>query len=337
MNIILFLPLILSLIIISIFLKLWIKKAKQIGLVWENMNVYGNPKNLAGSGGIIVLMAFILGVLSYVAIKTFVLKEDITTVQIFALLMTLIIASIIGFVDDLFGWVRGGLSTRLRIFLMIMAAIPLMVINAGHSKIEIPFIGVTEIGILYPLLLIPIGIVGAGTTYNFLAGMNGLEAGQGAIILSFLSLIAYLTGSSWLALIGICMVICLIVFYGYNKFPAKVLPGDVLTYALGSLIACMAILGNFEKIAIFVFIPYIFEVILKLRGGLKKQSFGIPQKDGSLELPYEKIYSMTHFAIFILKKFKKKVYETDIVYLIFMIQIILCLIGLFIFRTVLFG
>jgi hypothetical protein len=32
------------------------------------------------------------------------------------------------------------------------------------------------------------------------------------------------------------------------------------------LIACMAILGNFEKIAVFVFIPYIIETFLKLRG-----------------------------------------------------------------------
>ena len=45
-------------------------------------------------------------------------------------------------------------------------------------------------------LMIPIGIAGATYTYNFLAGVNGLEAGQGMIILSFLSLIAYITGSS---------------------------------------------------------------------------------------------------------------------------------------------
>ncbi len=58
-------PLILSLIFSAIFIPLWIRKARQIGLVWKNMNQYGNPQNLIGSGGIIVLMAFIIGVLSY--------------------------------------------------------------------------------------------------------------------------------------------------------------------------------------------------------------------------------------------------------------------------------
>jgi len=198
------------------------------------------------------------------------------------------------------------------------------------------FLGTVEFGILYPLLIVPLGVVGATTSYNFLAGLGGLESGQGIIILSFLSFIAYVSGSSWLALIGLCMVVSLLVFYIYNKPHAKVFPGDSLTWAIGALIAIMAILGNFEKIAIFIFIPYILEVILKLRGRLKKQSFLIPQKDGSLEMPHNKIYGLTHLSLLILKKFKRKVYERDVTYLIFIFQIILCLLALIIFRGGLF-
>jgi len=134
----------------------------------------------------------------------------------------------------------------------------------------------------------------------------------------------------------LCMVAALISFYLFNKFPAKVFPGDILTYSVGALIAGMAILGNFEKIAIFIFIPYAIEVVLKSRGKLKKQSFGIPNEDGSLEMPYDKIYGMTHLSIFILKKFKKKVYEKDVVYFIFAIQIVICLLALIIFKSNIF-
>ena len=111
-----------------------------------------------------------------------------------------------------------------------------------------------------------------------------------------------------------------------------------MTYSIGALIAIMTILGNFEKIAVFVFIPYILETFLKLRGGLKKQSFGIPNEDGSLEMPYDKIYGLTHLSIFILKKIKKdkKVYEKEIVYLIFLFQIIICFLALVLFREALF-
>ena len=98
----------------------------------------------------------------------------------------------------------------------------------------------------------------------------------------------------------------------------------------------MAILGNFEKITLFVFIPYLLEIGLKVRGGLKKQSFGIPQAGGGLKLPYKKIYGLEHLAILILSKFKKKVREQDVVYLIFAFQILICLAALVIFRKALF-
>jgi len=335
MNIILFLSVVLSLLVTIIVLPKWIKKAKQIGLLWNDMNKY-NKRQVAGSGGVVVVGAFILGVLSYVAIRIFILDIDTSTIEIFALLTTITLAAFIGLVDDILGWVRGGLSPRSRILMTIIAAIPLMVINAGYSSINLPFMGLTNVGILYALIFIPVGIVGAVTTYNFLAGFNGLESSQGIIILLFLSFVAYLTGSSWIALIGLCMVASLLIFYFYNKIPAKVFPGDVLTYSIGGLIACMAILGNFEKIAVFIFIPYIIETVLKVRGRLKKQSFGIPQRDGSLEMPYKKIYGLEHWAIKIIKKIKGKAYEKDVVYLINAIQIIICLLALIIFKESLF-
>jgi len=336
MEILLFISILISFILTIMLLPKWIKKCKQIGLLWEDMNKPNHPRNVAASGGIVVVMAFILSILCYIAIKTFILKTDNITTNIFALLSIILILAIIGLTDDLLGWRHGGLSAKFRLFLAFMASIPLIVINAGIHEIGVPFFGTISLGIFYPLVMIPIGIAGATYTYNFLAGFNGLEAGQGIIILTFLSLIAYITGSSWLALIGLCMVASLAVFYFYNKFPAKVFPGDILTYSIGALIAIMAILGNFEKIAVFVFIPYIIETFLKARGRLKKYSFGIPQKDGSLEMPYNKIYGLTHLSLFILKKFKKKVYEKEVVYLIFIFQIIICLLALIIFKRWLF-
>lgn len=334
----LFIPIILSFFITFLAMPSWIKKAKKTGFIWEDMNKYGHPKNVAGGGGLIVIMGFVLGVLSYIAIKTFVLGTNITTVEIFALLATILMASLIALADDLLGWRHGGLSVRSRIVLIFLAAIPLMVISAGYSEINIPFIGITNVGILYPLILLPIGMVGTIATFNFLAGYNGLEAGQGILIIGALSVVAFFTGSSWLSLIGLCMVASLLAFLFFNKFPAKVFPGDVLTYSAGALIAIFAILGNFEKIAIFFFIPYILETFLKVRGRLKKQSFSLPQKDGSLELPYKKIYGLEHLAILILKKLKKgrKVYEKEVVYLIWFFQIIIIILGFIIFRKSIF-
>jgi UDP-N-acetylglucosamine--dolichyl-phosphate N-acetylglucosaminephosphotransferase len=337
MEILLGISLVISLLLTLIVLPKWIRKSNQVGLLWQDMNKYGKPKNVASSGGIVVVMSFLFGVLSYIAIRTFVFGSiNGITNQILALISVILILAIVGLTDDLLGWKHGGLSSRFRILLAVVSSIPLVVINAGTHLINLPFFGEVSLGLIYPLVLIPIGITGATSVYNFLAGFNGLEAGQGIIILSFLSFISYRTGNSWLAMIGLCMVFSLIGFYYYNKCPAKVFPGDIMTWSIGALIAGMAILGNFEKIAVFIFIPYIMEFFLKLRGKLKKYSFAKPNKDNSLELRYDKIYGLTHLGVWLLKKVKNKVYEKEVVYLIFLFQIFICLLALLIFRQGIF-
>ncbi len=330
---ILIIPILVGFFITLFFMPFWISKARKIGLVWENMNKYNFPKNLAGSGGLIVLLGFTTGVLSYIAIKTFVLNTGINIIEIFALLTTVLIAGMIGFTDDIFGWVHGGMSAKFRIFLLLFAVIPLMVINAGESTM----MGV-NLGLFYPLLFVPLGIIGATTTFNFLAGYNGLEAGQGIIILSALSLVTWKRGNSWLSLILLIMVFSLLAFYIFNKYPATVLPGDVLTYSVGALIAITAILGNIEKIAVFFFIPYILETGLKLRGRLKIPSFARVNEDGSLEVPHNKFYGLEHIAIYVLKKTKKnkKVYEREVVLAIFCFQVLIILLGFVLFRNSIF-
>jgi UDP-N-acetylglucosamine--dolichyl-phosphate N-acetylglucosaminephosphotransferase len=334
-NPILFVPIIASFLIALFFLPSWIKRARRVGLTGKDMNKF-DKREVTEAGGVGIVAGFIIGVLLYIAIQTFYFKEHLNVIELYSLITTILIVTFIGSMDDFLGW-KIGLNKRSRIFWVLVAAIPLIVINAGNSFVNLPLINGVELGLIYPLIIIPLGIIGATTTFNFLAGFNGLEAGQGMIILLFLSFVAYKTGSPWLTVMGLCMVAPLLVFYFFNRFPAKILPGDSLTYPVGALIAVMAILGNFEKIALFIFIPYFLEIVLKTRGKLKKESFAIPQEDGSLELPYKRVYGLTHLSLRILKKFKKKVYEKDVVRLIFIFQIIICLIALIIFRGVLFG
>jgi UDP-N-acetylglucosamine--dolichyl-phosphate N-acetylglucosaminephosphotransferase len=306
----------------------WIRKAKQIGLMWEDMNKPNPEKNVAGSGGVIVVLGAMIGIFLYIAIQTFYFgsSENRILVSTFAILSSMFLITGVGLIDDLFGWKRGGLSNRSRIFLVLFSAVPLMAINAGVSTIA----GM-QIGLFYPLVFIPIGVLGATTTFNFLAGFNGLEASQGIIILSALAIVTFITGNAWLSVVALCMVASIIAFYFFNMNPAKVFPGDVMTYSTGILIAGITIIGNIEKVALFFFIPYIIEAVLKIRGGVKNiHNFGVPNEDGSLELRYDKIYSLTHLSLFVLKKFKKKVYENDVVFLINAFQILVVALGMII-------
>ena len=320
-----------SLAVTVLFLPSWIRRAKKANLVGKDMNK-NNEELVAESGGTIVIAGFLLGVLFYLAVRTFYFNTTENTIEILGLIATILTISFIGFIDDVLGW-KIGLGRRLRILLVTLAAIPLMVINAGDSTIYLPLFGVTNIGIVYPLLFIPLGIVGASVTFNFIAGYNGLEAGQGIILLSTLAIASWLTGSPWLSVIALCMVGALAGFLFFNVYPTKVFPWDVLTYSVGALIAVMAILGNYEQFAVFVFMPYILETFLKARGKLKKESFGVIQEDGSLKNKYDKFYGLEHICIALLRKFKKsgKAYEWEVVYLIYGIQIGFSILGFIIF------
>lgn len=299
---------------------IWIKRATKAGLTGIDMNKF-EKKNVAEIGGIPVIAGILAGILTYLAVKTFYFKSTDNVIEIFALIAVVLIISLIGLVDDILGW-KIGLRQRQKPFLCLLAAIPLMVINAGQSAITLPLIGRIDMGILFPLLVVPIAISGASNGFNMLAGYNGLEAGMGVIILSVLGLFAY-PSAPWISLIAFSAVAALIAFLFYNKYPSKIFPGDTMTYCIGALIATIAILGNVEKIAFILFIPYFIQLILKARGKMKKESFAKPQKDGSIEKPYSKIYGLEHLAIFFIKKIKKKVYEKDIVFAILLLEIII--------------
>ncbi|MEM0320444.1 MAG: hypothetical protein QXS67_03445, partial [Candidatus Nezhaarchaeales archaeon] len=87
-------------------------------------------------------------------------------------------------------------------------------------------------------------------------------------------------------------------FIRYNWYPAKILPGDSLTYLLGSLVACGVIIGNMEKAGIVVLTPFIVEFFLKARSRFKASCLGVLREDGRLDPPYgSKVYSLTHLVL----------------------------------------
>lgn len=304
------LAVIVSFIATWIALRKWIRKAPEIGLLGFDMNKPGKPK-VAEMGGICVIFGFVLGMLMYLGLMTFWLHEP-NYVGILGILCTVLSMCIIGMMDDVLGWKRGLRQWQKPIF-TLFAALPMMVINSGQSTMNLPIVGAMDLGILYPLLIVPLGIVGASNAYNMVAGYNGLEAGMGIIILSALGYFAFITGKQSAAILAICMVSALIAFLYFNWYPARVFPGDTLTYSLGALIACIAVLGDMEMIAVMIFLPYAFDFVMQAASGFRKEAFAKVNEDGSLEKPYKGIYHLTHLALAVLKKVKHNVYERDVV------------------------
>lgn len=327
-NPLLFLPPAVSFLVTYFLTPQWIKAAKKIKLVGKDMNKYSKPE-VAEMGGIAVIAGFVAGILIYIAINTFYFNLGMHLIYILAALSTVMIISMVGIIDDILGW-KVGLKQWQKPLLTLPASFPMVAVNAGQSSMSLPFFGNVDFGIAYPLLVVPLGIVGAANGFNMLAGYNGLEAGMGIIILATLAFVAMKVNLGWVAIISLCMLFALLAFLKYNWYPAKVFPGDTLTYGAGALIACVAILGNMEKIAVFLFIPYFLDFLLPLRKKMKVEAFAKVNQDNSLEMPYgndyRKIYDMAHLAIYLLKKVKSRVYERDVVLFLLFIEAIIAII-----------
>lgn len=315
-----------SFIVTFLITPYWIRRAKRAGLCGKDMHKLDRTE-VAEMGGIVVLIGFLAGILFYIGIKTFLYNNKTTVLQIMALLATTLIVAIIGIIDDILGW-RIGLRQWQKPVLVLFAALPMMVIKTGYWQMSLPLIGTLDLRMIYPLIVVPAAIIGAANGFNMLAGYNGLEAGMGIIILSCLGLVSWWRGLSWVSMIAFCMVFALLAFLYYNKYPSRIFPGDTLTYVTGAVIACVSILGRMEKIGAFLFIPYFIELVLKARGGLKKESYAKLNSDGTLDMPYNKIYGLEHFFIKIIKSIKGKVKEGDVVYGIYLFELILVIIVL---------
>lgn len=265
-------------------------------------------RKLPTSGGVPVGVGIIFGLLLYIGLTTFTNGISNEILNLLAVISSILIITFVGFLDDLnvnakATITKEGLDIRIgfpqwiKPLLTLPAAIPLMVVNVGETVMAVPFIGNVNFGIFYPMILIPIGVVGASNMINLLGGFNGSETGMGIIYTLGLGIFALLSGNV-ISVVFLAAFGALMGFIKYNWYPAKFLPGDSLTYLLGSIVASGVIVGNLEKIGIIMLFPFIVEFLLKARSKFQASCLGKLNSDGRLDPPYgKKIYSITHLIM----------------------------------------
>jgi UDP-N-acetylglucosamine--dolichyl-phosphate N-acetylglucosaminephosphotransferase len=306
------------------FAPFWRTRAIEQGLFGKDMHKLSKYP-VAEAGGVTVIFGLSFGLLAAIGASTFLTEFNRDIYILFVVYSGILISSFVGFIDDVLGW-KKGLSNKSRLFTIFFSSVPLMVANAGESN----FLGI-DFGIIYPLLFIPIGVIGATTVFNFLAGYNGLESSQGIIILLGLFVTFYQADQLWLAIIVVSLAGALIAFLSFNWYPASIFPGDSLTYLVGFTIAVTVIVGRIEHIGLIFFIPYMVEAILKIRGKLKRESFAKLSESGNLEIPYRRFFSLTHIAVYLLNKYTGQAREFEVVLIINFVQLCFVLLGLLLF------
>ncbi len=231
--------------IIPPVIKLMIKKN------YVGYDIHKNSKpQVAESGGISIVIGY--SITSIFLIFVFPQFSN----DIFVLLVSVILSGIIGFLDD-----RIRLKSRYKVLLILFTGTVIFIANFfGFINIEsptIPFLGQLRLNIIYPLLA-PLIVAVFGNTVNMLEGYNGEGSGTCLIALISLFICGLIWNSAEAILFTTTGIAVIIPFFHYNKYPAKIFPGDVGTLSMGTIIAGVALFGSLEAAVFCALLIHVF-------------------------------------------------------------------------------
>lgn len=179
--------------------------------------------------------------------------------QTFLPLGILVLAGLVGAIDDIMGVLRigpkgGGLRIRDRILLYLFVAVIgayWFYFKLGWDMVHIPAIGDFYIGIWYIPLFIFV-IVATSFSLNETDGLDGLAGGVILPAFGVFGAIAFAQGKVELAMFCAAIIGTLLAFLWFNVHPARFIMGDTGSMALGVTLGTIAMLTNSFLILPFV-------------------------------------------------------------------------------------
>ena len=271
--------------ICAVLLPSYIRKARHVGIVGEDIHKSGNPK-IAECGGVILVIAYLIGLFAFIP---FTDELAVDQLEIIGTAATVLLSSFVGFIDDVY-------ETRWRVKVLtpLIGGVPLAAMQLHRTTISMPFgiLDFAAFGLLGLIFLywvvVPFIVTACANAVNMFAGLNGLEAGSTLIIAVALSFLCIVRGKVLGLIILIPFLGAVLAFLLHNWYPSRVFPGDIGTFGMGSVIACCAMLAYLERAVFFMFIPHTINAIMffigKLRG--KEPPKQAPMNpDGTLPAP----------------------------------------------------
>lgn len=227
--------------------------------------------------GVISATVFLITTFLFIPVPFFNYLTDASNfphsdfVELLAALLSICCMLLLGFADDVLD-----LKWRDKLLLPTLASLPLLVVyyvTFNNTTIIVPkparFLLGNDLW-LGPVYYLYMGMLAVFCTnaINILAGINGLEAGQSAVIAA--SIIVFnlieLSGDCWknhlfsLYLMPPFLSTTLALLK-YNWYPSSVFVGDTFCYFAGMTFAVVGILGHFSKTMILFFIPQVFNFL----------------------------------------------------------------------------
>lgn len=283
-----------------------IQKLEEADIVGKDIHKSWKPV-VAEMGGFGIIFGFVIGMFSGIYM------HDILAFPLLIVLVVILLVGMIGILDDLLA-----LSSKSKFFLLFIAGLPLM------------WAAPPNVGILY-MISIPIALSIGSNLTNMLAGLNGIESGLGVISMTSLTIACIILGKYDVTIISMSMLGALLAFLYFNRYPAKIFPGDTGTLIIGAAIVCIAFIGRVKLIAFIIMMPNIIDAILKFySAGVMNRSQQKPTQlddDGKLVRPDVGFKSLIRLTL------RKPIAEKDAVKIIWGIGIVFGVLGIIVALT----
>jgi len=242
--------------------KLWKKSARQKAISGEDAVIFnGLHKEKEVStprmGGLliwitVVFITFLFFALSLIFPNTWVAQFNfLSRSQTWLPLFTLVVASIVGLIDDILvveGWgkyIGGGISFKKRLLLVILIGLIGSIwfsLKLGWEMVYIPFLGDVSIGLWYIPLFILVTV--ACWSGGIIDGLDGLAGGTFASIFGAFAVISFSLGNIDLATFCAVVAGTLFAFLWFNIPPARFYMGETGILGLTTVLAVIAFLTD---------------------------------------------------------------------------------------------
>jgi len=270
-----------------LFVPWLIRNLRGTTLVGKDLNKPNHPI-VPEMGGVGVMLGFSVGVTMITVLAT---AETLAALSVYyyVAISAALGAGVVGLLDDMFH-----LRQRTKAVIPFVLALPLgaVVFATGDVYLLGWNVGVAT------LIAVPFGVTSAANAANMLEGYNGLGAGLMSIISVALIGLSVLQGAMEGLFLLFPLLGALLGFLWFNRFPARIFPGDSMTLFAGACIACAAIISSppLKTQGAILFAPMIGEFVLKARSRFRAENYASADPDGRLR--YEgRTESITHLLL----------------------------------------
>ena len=249
--------LILTIIGIPAFIRFYQKARISGQQMHEDVKQHQAKAGTPTMGGTVFLLASIVA--SFViALFSGNLSSNVTTI-----LFILFLYGLVGFLDDflkVFRRINEGLNPKQKLFLQLVGGVVFYLFFERHGGGDMlnVFGFPLELGFLY-IFFVLFWLVGFSNAVNLTDGIDGLASISVVISLGAYAVIALEQKRFDLLIVIFSMIGGLLGFFGFNHKPAKIFMGDVVSLALGGMLAALSIALHQEWTLLLIGIVYVFE------------------------------------------------------------------------------